>query len=141
MKLALGGAAGMAGTTAMVALQGGVAGAQCTPECQPGTQQCCTTNTAPNVPFCAPAGYACCGNEACPPNAQCCTTAVPNFCAPSGLICCGRFACAPLISQCCLTGSEPHCEPAIYTCCGNVSCPPNFICQGYPAPSTCVPAP
>ena len=139
LKLGLGGVAGVAGTTAVVALGSGVASAQCNPGCATG-QQCCQTNTAPNSPFCAPTTYQCCGNQACPPGtSQCCTTAVPNFCAPPPpVFCCGRFACPPL-TQCCTTGSEPHCEPANFTCCGNTSCPPGYVCQGYPAPSTCVP--
>lgn len=140
LKMAFGGVAGVAGTSAMVAFNSGVASAQCNPGC-PGGLQCCTTNTAPNAPFCAPVSYACCGNQACPPGEQCCGTAVPNFCAPPPpVFCCGRFACPP-VTKCCTTGSEPHCEPAIFTCCGNTSCPPGFVCQGYPAPGVCVPGP
>lgn len=138
LKMAVGGAAGMAGASAMVALNGGVASAACVPGCGQG-QQCCTTNTPPNTNFCAPATYTCCGNEACPPGVfQCCTTAVPNFCAAVGTVCCGRFACPQIVSQCCVTGTEPHCEPAIFQCCGDTSCPPGQTCVGYPAPGVCV---
>ena len=137
LKLALGGAAGMASTSALLVATQGTAGAVCLPGCAP-TQQCCSTNVLPTPSFCAPLTSVCCGNSACVIGQQCCTTATPNFCAPAFVVCCGSQACVPFVSQCCTTGSAPHCEPALFQCCGNVSCPPGQTCQGYPTPGVCV---
>jgi hypothetical protein len=135
MKMAFGGVAGVAVTSAVIAFDTGIASAQCNPGCA-GGQQCCTTNSPANAPFCAASTSTCCGDSACGIGTQCCSTAAPNFCAPLGFLCCGANACPPGF-QCCTTGAVPHCAPLGFICCGDTACAPGQVCSGYPAPSVC----